>query len=44
MKKSIIVNEEVWKKLAKLKIDLDKRTISEVIEFLLEERSKKGEK
>jgi predicted CopG family antitoxin len=44
MLKIIKIKEEIWKELYKLKIDLDKKTISETIKFLIEFYKSKGEK
>jgi predicted CopG family antitoxin len=44
MKKTIEIKNEVWKELSKLKFDLEKKTISETIKFLIDFYKKESEK
>jgi predicted CopG family antitoxin len=41
-KKSVIVSKDTWEKLMRLKVDMGKRKIEEVIEWLME-KSKTAE-
>jgi macrodomain Ter protein organizer (MatP/YcbG family) len=36
-KKSIVVSKDTWERLMRLKVDMGKRTINEVIKYLIEE-------